>query len=77
MKNKFIKSSIYVIFLGLLAKILAMIVKIYTTRIYGIDRMSIYSLINPIIMFVVVLVQFSLPLALSKLVAQNSNKKKK
>lgn len=76
MKNKFIKSSIYVIFLGLLAKILAMIVKIYTTRIYGIERMSIYSLINPIIMFVIVLVQFSLPLALSKLVAQNSNKKK-
>ena len=43
MKNKLIKSGIYVILLGLIAKILSMIVKIYTTRVFGIELMSIYS----------------------------------
>lgn len=76
MKNKFIKSSIYVIFLGLLAKILSMIVKIYTTRTYGIELMSIYSLINPLMIFIIVLVQLSLPISLSKLVAQKKEKRK-
>ena len=76
MKNKFIKSSIYVIFLGLIAKILSMFVKIYTTRSYGIELMSIYSLVNPLMIFIISLVQLSLPLSISKLVAQNKDKKK-
>ena len=76
MRNKFIKSSLYVIFLGLIAKILSMIVKIYTTRTYGLELMSVYSLVNPLMMFIIVLVQLSLPLALSKLVSQNKEKKK-
>ena len=53
MKNKLIKSGIYVILLGLIAKILSMIVKIYTTRVFGIELMSIYSLINPLIIFII------------------------
>lgn len=76
MKNKFIKSSIYVILLGLMAKIISMLVKIYSTRIYGLELMSIYSLVNPMMIFIIVFVQLSLPLALSKLVAQNKEKKK-
>lgn len=75
MKNKFIKTSINVIFLGLMAKILSLIVKIYTTRTYGISLMSVYSLVSPLMMFIIVLVQLSLPLAISKLVSQkNTNK---
>jgi len=76
MKNKLIKSGIYVILLGLIAKILSMIVKIYTTRVFGIELMSIYSLINPLIIFIITLVQLSLPLALSKLVAREKSKRK-
>lgn len=76
MKNKFIKTSINVIFLGLLAKILSMVVKIYTTRTYGIEIMSIYSLVSPLMMFVIILVQMSLPLAISKLVAQKNDLRK-
>ena len=76
MKNKFIKSSIYVVLLGLVAKMFSMIVKIYTTRTYGIELMSIYSLINPLMIFVITFVQLSLPLSLSKLVAQNNQNKK-
>lgn len=76
MKNKFIKSSISVISIGLIAKILSMIVKIYTTRTYGIELMSIYSLVNPLMIFIITLVQLSLPISLSKIIAQNKNNKK-
>ena len=71
MKNKFIKSTIYVILLGLIAKLLSMIVKIYTTRNYGLEFMSIYSIVNPLMMFIIVMVQFSLPFSISKLVAKH------
>lgn len=71
MKNKFIKTSINVIILGLIAKITSLLVKIYTTRTYGITLMSIYSLVSPLMMFVIVFVQLSLPIAVSKLVSQS------
>ena len=76
LKNKFIKSTIYVICLGLIAKILSIIVKIYTTRTFGLDFMSIYSLINPLIMFIITITQLSLPLSISKLVAKNNNERR-
>lgn len=76
MKNKFLKSTIFVILLGLIAKLLSMIVKIYTTRTYGIEFMSIYSIVNPLMMFIIVMVQFSLPYSISKLVAKNKEKRK-
>ena len=76
MKNKFIKSTIFVILLGLIAKLLSMIVKIYTTRNYGLEFMSIYSIVNPLMMFIIVMVQFSLPFSISKLVAKHKNKRK-
>ena len=76
MKNKFIKSTIFVIFLGLVSKLLSMIVKIYTTRTYGINMISIYSLVTPLMMFIIVLVQMSLPYSLSKLVAKYNTKRK-
>ena len=76
LKNKFLKSTIFVILLGLIAKLLSMIVKIYTTRTYGIEFMSIYSIVNPLMMFIIVMVQFSLPYSISKLVAKNKEKRK-
>ena len=76
MKNKFIKSTIFVILLGLIAKLLSMIVKIYTTRNYGLEFMSIYSIVNPLMMFIIVMVQFSLPFSISKLVAKHKDKRK-
>lgn len=77
MKNKIYKSLILLIILGGIAKILSTIARIITTRIVGVEGMSIYSLVAPIMVFVISLAQFGLPTAITKLISGDYKNRKK
>ncbi len=76
MKEKFIKETIILIIGGLLTKILGMVIKIITTRIVGINAIGLYSLVMPTYGLLITIATLSLPIAISKLVAENTRKNK-
>ncbi len=76
MKEKFIKSTIILIIGGLITKILGMIIRIITTRIIGIDGIGIYMLIMPTYTLFITIATLSLPIAISKLVSENTRNNK-
>lgn len=70
-KSKFIKSSIILIIGGLITKILGMIIKIIMTRLIGTMGIGIYMMISPTYMLLISIATFGLPVAISKLVAED------
>ena len=76
MKEKFIKSTIILIIGGLITKILGMIIRIITTRIIGIDGIGLYMLIMPTYTLFITIATLSLPIAISKLVSENTRNNK-
>lgn len=70
MKEKFIKSIIYLIIGGFLTKLLGLIIKILTTRYIGIKGISIYTLILPTFSLAMTITQLSLPLSITKLISE-------
>lgn len=74
--NKFIKSTIILIIGGFLTKILGMLIKIVMTRLIGTEGIGIYMLISPTFMLLIALAQLGLPVAISKIVAENKTKSK-
>ena len=70
MKNSFFKTTIILLFGGAITKILGMIIKIATTRVIGLQGMSLYMLIFPTFALFMTLSQFSFSTSLSKLVAE-------
>ena len=76
MKNKFIKSTIILIFGGAITKVLAMIIKIFLTRGIGDDGIGLYMLILPTFNLFITLCTMSLSTAISKLVSERRNTKK-
>lgn len=70
-KSKFIKSSIILIIGGLITKVLGMIIKIITTRLIGVYGMGIYMMVSPTYMLLISICTFGLPVAISKLVAED------
>lgn len=74
--NKFIKSTIVLIIGGFLTKILGMLIKIVMTRLIGTEGIGIYMLISPTFMLLIALAQLGLPVAISKIVAENKTKSK-
>ncbi len=77
MKNKIYSSAFWLIILGGVAKIFSTFARIATTRIVGIEGMSIYSLIAPMMVFIISLAQQGLPTAISKLVSGDYKNRKK
>jgi stage V sporulation protein B len=77
MKNKFIKSTIILIIGGLISKLLGMITKIIINRTIGIDGIEIYMLVMPTFLLFITLSQLGLPLAISKMIAENKRSNKK
>ena len=71
MKDSFIKSTIILIIGGFLTKILGMVIKIVTTRLIGLEGISLYMLVFPTLSLFTSLAQFSLPISISKLVSEN------
>ena len=76
MKEKFIKSTIVLIIGGLLTKILGMIIRIITTRIIGLNGVGLYMMIMPTYGLFITIATLSLPIAISKLVSENTRNNK-
>ena len=68
---------INIILLGMVTKIISMCSRIILSRSIGIDAVSIYSLVNPIFVFLITLSSFSLPTAISALISKYPEKGKK
>ena len=71
MNNKFIKSTLILIGGGFITKILGFIIRILYTREIGSDGVSLYALIIPSYSLIITIATLALPVAISKLVAEN------
>ena len=69
MKNKFIQSTLILIFGGFLTKIIGMFIRIIMARKLGSEGMGIYMLIMPTFSLFIELYQLGFPIAISKLVS--------
>ena len=70
-KETFIKSTIILMIGGFLTKILGMIIKIVMSRLMGSEGIGLYMLVLPTFSLFIGLGQFGLPIALSKMVAED------
>ena len=77
MKYNFFKSTILLILGAFITKILGMLIKIFIARIIGTKGLGMYMLIFPTFILLINLSNFSLPLALSKLIGENKRNNKK
>ena len=77
MKQTFIKSTITLIIGGLLTKVLGMVIRILTTRSVGIEGMGLYMLVMPSFNLFITIATLSLPIAISKLIAEDTKNNKK
>ena len=68
--NVLIKNIIILLVSGAIAKVIGMIGKIVYTRIAGINVISLYSVITPTFMLIITISQFSFPISISKLSAE-------
>jgi len=76
-KNKFIKSTIILIIGGFITKMIGMLIKIITTRNLGSEGIGLYMLIMPTFSMFIALSQLGLPVAISKLVAEEKRNNKR
>lgn len=71
-KEKFITSTIILIIGGFITKVLGMFIKIVITRLIGLEGIRLYMLILPTFSLFMTLAQLGLPVAISKLVAEET-----
>lgn len=76
MKNKFIKSTLILLIGGFITKILGMIIKIVMTRLVGTEGIGLYMLISPTFSLLIAIAQMGMPVAISKLVAEDNRNNK-
>lgn len=76
MKSKFFKSTFILIIGGFVTKILGMFIKIVMTRLLGTEGIGMYMLVSPTFMLLISLASLGLPVAVSKLVAENNRNNK-
>lgn len=77
MREKFIKSTIILVIGGFLTKILGMIIKIVMSRMMGTEGLGLYMMILPTFSLFIGISQFGMPIALSKLIAEDTKNNKK
>ena len=77
MKDKFIKSTIILIIGGLITKILSLVIRIITTRYIGTYGIGLFMMIMPTFTLLISLAQMGLPIAISKLVSEDTRNNKK
>lgn len=75
-KSNFIRSTLILLIGGFLTKILGMIIKIVMSRETGAEGMGLYMLIMPTFTLLIALAQMGLPIAISKLVAEDTRNNK-
>ncbi len=76
LKKKIIKSTLSLLFVGFITKILSTLGRISTARTIGQESMGIYMLVMPTAVFFINIIQLSLPTCINKLIAQNPSKTK-
>ena len=76
LKKKIIKSTLSLLFVGFITKILSTLGRISTARTIGQESMGIYMLVMPTAVFFINIIQLSLPTCINKLIAQNPSKSK-
>lgn len=76
LKRKIIKSTLSLLFVGLITKILSTVGRVVTARTIGQESMGIYMLVMPAAVFFINVIQLSLPTCINKLIAQNPSKTK-
>ncbi|MEG0799237.1 MAG: oligosaccharide flippase family protein [Bacilli bacterium] len=77
LNNKFFISTLILLIGGAISKILGFILKIFITRSLGTYGVGIYSLLNPTYSFLIVICIFSMPIAVSSLIATEKENNKK
>lgn len=75
-KEKFIISTLILMIGGFLTKALGMIIKMVMSRLMGSEGIGLYMLILPTFSLLIGIGQFGLPIALSKLVAEDNKNNK-
>ncbi len=76
-KNKFVTSTLILILGGAITRIFGFFIKIIYTRMIGPTGVSLYALIMPTYSLLITIASLSLPLSISKLVAENKTRSKK
>ena len=70
LKKKIIKSTLSLLFVGLITKVLSTLGRIITARTIGQESMGVYMLVSPAAVFFINVIQLSLPTCINKLIAQ-------
>ncbi len=76
-KEKFIKSTIILVIGGLITKILGMVIRIIMTRVVGLKGIGLYMLIVPTFNLFITIATMSLPIAISKIIAEDKKNNRK
>lgn len=77
LNNKFIKSTLVLIIGGLVTKLLGFIIRIIYTRMIGETGISLFMLVMPSYSLFITIASLGLPIAISKLVAEENKSSKK
>lgn len=77
MINKFFKSTLILLIGGFITKLFSTLIKISISRLIGSKGLSMYMLVLPTLNLVISLSQFGIPIAISKLVSENTKNNKK
>ena len=75
-KSKFVQSTIILIIGGFITKILGMIIRIIMSRLLGTEGIGVYMLLMPTFSLLIALAQLGFPIAISKLVAEDTKNNK-
>ena len=75
-KETFIKSTIILMIGGFITKILGMLIKIVMSRLMGSEGIGLYMLIMPTFTLLIAVAQLGMPVAISKLVAEDKRNNK-
>lgn len=76
MKDKLIKSTLVLLIGGFVTKILGMVIKMVMGRMVGSEVLGLYMMILPTFSLFIGLGQFGMPIALSKMIAEDKNNNK-
>ena len=77
MINKFFKSTIILLIGGFITKLFSTLIKITISRLIGSKGLSMYMLVLPTLNLLISLSQFGIPIAISKLVSEDTKNNKK
>lgn len=73
-RNKFITSTLILMLGGAITRLLGFVIKIMYTRIIGEAGVSLYAIVMPTYSLLITIASLSLPIAISKMVAEHKEK---